>query len=37
MEDFERIGRQARPGVELGTSHQSVLSADSLSHMWGPN
>ena len=40
MENSERLGRQARPGIEPGTSSLLVLSAEQLVHwrgvvLWG--
>ena len=31
----KRLGRQAQPGIEPGTSCLSALSAESLRHWWG--
>ena len=35
MENFERLGRQARPGIESGTSRLPVLNAEPFDHWWG--
>ena len=34
-ENSERLGRQARTGIEPGTSCLSVLGAEPLRHWWG--
>ena len=34
-ENSERLGRQARPGIQPGTSRQPVLCAELLSHSFG--
>ena len=34
-ENFEWLSRQARSGIESGTSRQPVLSAEPLGHWWG--
>ena len=34
-ENSERLGRQARPGIEPGISRLPVLSAEPLCHWWG--
>ena len=34
-ENSERLGRQARPGIEPGTTRQPVSSAEPLRHWWG--
>ena len=33
-ENFERFGRQVRPGIEPGISRQPVLSAEPLHYWW---
>ena len=35
MENYERLGRKARSGIELGTSLLPVLRAQPLGHWWG--
>ena len=35
MENSERLGRKARPGIETGTSRLPALSAEPLRHWWG--
>ena len=35
-ENSERLGRQARPGIEPGTSRLPVLSTEPLRHWWDP-
>ena len=32
QENSERLGRQAQPGIEPGTSHLPILSAEPLHH-----
>ena len=34
-ENFERVGRQAQPRIEHGTSRQPISKAEPLSHSWG--
>ena len=34
-ENSKRLGRQARPGIESGTSRLPALSAEPRSHWWG--
>ena len=34
-ENSERLGQQAQPGIETGTSRLPVLSAEPLRHWWG--
>ena len=35
MENSERLGRQARPGIEPGTSRLPALNVEQLHHWWG--
>ena len=35
MEISDRLGRQARPGIEPDTSRLQDLRAESLRHWWG--
>ena len=34
MKNSKRLGRQARPGFELGTCRLPVLSVEPLRHFW---
>ena len=35
MENSERLGRQVRPGLELGISCLPVSRAELICHFWG--
>ena len=35
-ENSERLGRQARPGIEPRTSRQPAFGVEPLGHWWGP-
>ena len=35
MENSKRLGQQAQPGIESGTSRLPALSVEPLRHWWG--